>query len=274
MFIETHCHLNAMVDKKEGEPLLSEHFAVLDDVVAQCERAGVATMITVGTSLAECANGIALAKRYAAVYTTVGVHPCDCRLPEDSDLHHVLATLTNWLKNKEQHRIVAIGEVGLDFYHKPYDQQQQIDFFKAQIELALTYNLPVVVHVREAADELLKVMEPYVPNGLRAVIHCFLQQQDFAQQVLAWGMMIGIDAPIGYPKNDWLRAVVQGVPLERMLLETDAPFLPPQQYRGKQNSPLYIPLIAQVLATVKGVDIATIEQVTTANAQRFFSLNA
>jgi TatD DNase family protein len=272
MFIDTHCHLNIMVEKQEGEPLLPEHYVVLDGVVAQCEQAGVTTMITVGTSLAECANGIALAKRYKAVYVTVGVHPCDSGGAVEQDLRYVLTVLNRWLSAKEQHRIVAVGEIGLDFYHKPYDKPKQIDFFKAQIELALTHNLPIVVHVREAADELLQTLEPYVPNGLRAVIHCFLQQHDFAKQVLDWGMMVGLDAPIGYPKNDWLRAVVRDIPLDRILLETDAPFLPPQQYRGKQNSPAYIPVIAQTLADIKGVDVAAIEQATTANAQQFFSL--
>jgi TatD DNase family protein len=261
-----------MAGKIEEAPLLPEHYTVLDTVVDRCARVGVTKMITVGTSLAECANGIALAKRYKAVYATVGVHPCDCGTTADRDLRYVLSELVSWLKNREQHRIVAVGEIGLDFYHKPYDKQKQLDFFKSQIECALTHNLPIVVHVREAADELLRALEPYVPNGLQAVIHCFVQQPDFAQQVLAWGMFVGIGAPIGYPKNDWLRTLVRDIPLDRILLETDAPFLPPQQYRGKQNSPEYIPLIAQTLADVKGVDVAVIEQVTTANAQQFFSL--
>jgi TatD DNase family protein len=136
--------------------------------------------------------------------------------------------------------------------------------------LALEFNLPIVIHVREAAEEILTVMEPYVQNKLRGVFHCFLQDEPFAQTILDWGFHVGLDAPITYPKNDKLRKLFTTIPLERILLETDAPFLPPQHLRGQQNRPAYIPMIAQALAEVRGIDKALVEQITTANAQGLF----
>jgi TatD DNase family protein len=272
MFIDTHCHLNIMAPKQPLEPLQEHHFAHITDAVEEAARAGVTTIINVGTDLVESAASIIIAQRYSAVYATVGVHPTDCNdLPASPQ--QVVHTMCEWLKEKEHNQIVAVGEIGLDFYHQPYNAQKQKDYFRAQIELALKFNLPLVIHVREAADDALRVLEEYVQNGLRGVLHCFQQQQYVADQACAWGFFVGLDAPINYPKNAWLRDIFKNIPLEHIVLETDAPFLPPQKLRGKPNRPAYIPLIAQELAAIKEVDVSVIEEQTTSNACRLFGIS-
>ncbi len=257
---------------KEPEALLRESdYTIIGEIITQAQQVGVEKIINVGTSLPESLNSIQIAKHFAQVYASVGIHPCDCN--DDSlDLHDVIKQLKQWLKDKQEHKIIAVGEVGLDFYHTPYNMQPQIDFFRAQIECALEFKLPLMVHVREAGDQLLRVLEEYIKNGITGVIHCFGQQQDFADQVIGWGFLVGLDAPIGYPKNEWLRQIIRNIPLENIILETDAPFLPPQQYRGKQNSPIYIPLLAQLVADIKNISLAVVEKTTTANVQRVFML--
>ena len=271
MFIDTHCHLNIFPPRERGEILNSNHFSVIDVAVAEAQAVGVGKILNVGTNLIESNESIMIAQRYDHIYATIGVHPTDCnQLSENMSV--VRTELKRLLREREHNKIVGIGETGLDFYHKPFNQQQQTDYFKMQIDLALEHNLPMVIHVREAGDETLRVIEEFIPNGLRGVIHCFQQNLDFAQQVCAWGLMIGIDAPIDYPKNGVLRDVLRQVELQHMILETDAPFLPPQRFRGKQNRPAYIPLIAAELATLKGVDVAVIEQQTTKNAEALFAI--
>ena len=132
--------------------------------------------------------------------------------------------------------------------------------------------MPISVHVRDAGTEALLILEQYKNTGLKGVIHCFLQSSAFAQTVIDWGFFIGIDAPITYPKNNGLRETIKHIPLERIVLETDAPFLPPQIYRGKQNKPAYIPLIAQALANIKNAPINIVEEMTTFNACNLFNI--
>lgn len=268
MFIDTHCHLNMLAKKEFDTPLEESHFPIIKNFIDQATSAGVSTIINVGTSLQESLNSVAIAKKFPNVFATVGLHPCDCT-PDWRDDFKEIAKLA---KNHEENKIVGIGEVGLDFYHKPFDKQRQMDAFKSQIELSLEHNLALVVHVRDAADELLKMLEEYRKEIKRAVIHCFCQEQYVADTVIDWGFFIGIDAPLTYPKNELLRSVVTKVPLTSMVLETDSPFLPPQAYRGKQNVPAYISLFAPLIAELKGVSLEEVGYQTTQNAKKLFGL--
>lgn len=269
MFFDTHCHLDMMVAKERDELLVPERIAELDALVKSVHEAGVCGMINVGTNMLGSQRAIFLARRYSQVYATLGIHPCDCGNHWQEELRSFIPLL----EEKKAHKIVALGETGLDFFHQPYDKDRQVAAFKEQIELALRYNLPVIIHAREASDEVLNVVQEYVPNGLRGVLHCFSHPAYVAEQFLAWGFYIGMGAYITYPKNNDLRVLVQhDIPLEKLLLETDAPFLPPQQYRGKQNSPAYVPLFAQTIADLKKVHHDELGRVTTANAQALFSL--
>lgn len=266
MFTDTHCHLNIMVPKEPDAPLQEHHLESIELYLKQAAQAGVSTIINVGTSLAESLNSITIAQRFSNVYATVGIHPCDT----SSMWQDEFAQLTKLVQEKERYKIVGVGETGLDFYHQPFNAQQQIDAFKAHIELALRYDLGLVIHVRESGEAVLNVLDPYKKEIKRATIHCFTQSKEFAEIVTSWGFYIGIDAPITYPKNTQLRDIVTQTAIEHLVLETDAPFLPPQSLRGKPNHPAYIPMFAELVAQLKGVSLEQLAQATTKNANRLF----
>lgn len=268
MFVDTHCHLNMLV-KKEFDTLLTlDQIKQVEAILQEAYAAGVEKIINVGTSLSESINSVAIAKKYSNVFATVGIHPCDATASWYDDFK----ALVELVNHKEENKIVGVGEVGLDFYHKPFFRQRQEDVFKAHIELAIEHQLPLSIHVRDAGDELLEVIEPYVKTIPGAVIHCFSQSQQFANTVIGWGFYVGIDAPITYPKNEQLRDIVRTIPLSHIIFETDAPFLPPQEYRGKQNRPAYIPMFAQTVADLKKVSLAVVQEVTTANVKKLFRI--
>ncbi len=265
MYIDTHCHINMMV-KKQFDMLMSQsELQASDRIVADAAAAGVETILNVGTSVMESRNCIALATRHASVYATVGIHPCDATENWKEDFKLIRAMV----ERKAEDKIVGIGETGLDFYHKPFDKERQIAAFHEHIKLAIEFDLPLVVHVRESADAVLEVLGQYVGKA-RGVNHCFAQDAAFAAQLHEWGYYFGIDAPITYPKNDALREAIETIPLERLILETDAPFLSPQNRRGKQNSPAYIPQWAPKLAEIKGVSELDVAAMTTTNAKSLF----
>jgi TatD DNase family protein len=157
-------------------------------------------------------------------------------------------------------------------HYPDYNLNRQRDAFKAQIELALEHNLALVVHSRDAYDETLKILEEYKNNSMRATMHCFSYDQAFANIVTSWGFVLGIGGPITYPKNNELRNVVLNADLKNIVLETDAPFLPPQVIRGKQNHPKEIATIAQYIAELRGETFDVIAQQTTDNALKLFNL--
>lgn len=268
MFIDTHCHLNIMVAKEVDAPLQPTDFPIIQAHVAQAAQAGVTTIINVGTSLPESHNSMMIAACCPNVYATVGIHPCDATASWRDDM----VQLESWVKEKGKNKIVGIGETGLDYYHKPFDGALQKEVFSAHIELANRYDLPLVVHVREAGDDLLKVLEQYKGRA-RGVIHCFQQSLAFAQTVIEWGFYIGIDAPITYPKNGPFREIVAQIPLSSIVLETDAPFLPPQEYRGRPNHPAYLPGFAQTVADLHGVTREELAASSSNNARRLFGVN-
>lgn len=268
MFIDTHCHINMVVKENFDRPLTETELLQAKNEIGLAKAAGVSRIINVGTSLIESMNCVALARMYPEVFATVGIHPCDAEANWSEDFK----TIAKYAAEHKQHRIVGIGEVGLDFYHKPFNVQRQKDCFRAHIELALKHDLGLSIHVREAGEELLYVLDEYHKEIKRAVIHCFSQNQDFANVVLGWGFYLGIDAPITYPKNTLLREIVVNTPLSSLVLETDSPFLPPQLLRGKPNHPSFIPMFVDVIAGLKEVSTAEVARITTENAERLFAL--
>ncbi|MDQ5890580.1 MAG: TatD DNase family protein [Candidatus Dependentiae bacterium] len=266
MMIDTHCHLNIMTNK-EPEALLTAHqLAELETVMAHIHDSGVGHMVCVGTSVPESRNCIAIAERYARVAATIGVHPCDITQPVE-----VIISELESLINAHRKVIVGIGEIGLDYYHQPYDKHLQEVVFKAQLALAIKYELPVVIHIRDAGDDALAILELY-KDTLHGVIHCFSLDKAAAEKIISWGWYIGIDGPITYPKNNYLREIVATVPLTGIFLETDAPFLPPQHLRGKRNCPSNLGIIAQAIADARGVSFEDVVRQTTANAKELFRI--
>lgn len=268
MFIDTHCHINMMVKKEFDVPLTSEQLDNAYTIIKQAHDKNVSRIINVGTSLIESKNCVTMAHNSSHTFAAVGIHPNDCTPTWHQDLKEIKRL---WFPEDPQaFNIVAIGECGLDRHYPDYNLPRQIDAFKAQIELALEYNLGLIVHTREAGQETLKVLEEYHKHPLRAVIHCFSEDEYFAQQIVSWGWYMGIGGTITYPKNEALRTIVQKTPLEHIVLETDAPFLPVQARRGQQNHPEYIVAIAEHIALLKDQPLETIMHQTTTNAQNLF----
>jgi TatD DNase family protein len=265
--IDTHCHINIMVKKNFDTPLTQEHLADAKKIVDQAIAHRVTRIINVGTSVIESKNCVLLAQNFDACYAAVGIHPNDCTAEWKNDVQKIEQLI---IDDKEK-KIVAIGECGLDFHYPDFDVERQKDAFRAQIELALKYNLPLIIHTRSAAQETLNVIEEFRNEPLKGVIHCFSEDLQFAQQCIARSFVLGIGGPLTYPKNEELRRVFSSVPLESIILETDAPYLPIQPMRGKENHPMYIADIAAFLAQVRNEPIEKIAYQTTDNSLQLFS---
>lgn len=272
MLIDTHCHINMMVKKKFDVPMTVGEFSVASTIINNALKNDVTTIINVGTSLVESENCVALAKTFEPCFAAIGIHPNDCTTEWYDDLKKMRAL---WFENnnpREEHKIVAIGEIGLDKHYPGFDIKRQIDAFKAQTELALEYNLPIIIHTRDAQDQTLRVIEEYLKDGLRGEFHCFSETMDFAQEAIKIGFKLGIGGTLTYPKNEALREIFKTVPLSSILLETDAPFLPPQAWRGTQNTPAHIKPIAEYLAELRGISFEEVARITTENAKKLFAL--
>lgn len=254
--IDTHCHLDF------------ERFdADRDAVVARALAAGVERIIVPALDLANCTAVLALTERYECVRAAVGVHPNSAAGWQD-----------DWLTavgDFAQHpKVVAIGEIGLDYYwdSAPRDVQQRA--LRAQLALAAERSLPVIIHNRDASADVVALLResPLANTERPGVLHSFSAGPDVAAAVVEMGFYIGFTGPITFKKADELRAVATAVPLERILVETDAPFLAPQPQRGRRNEPAYVAYVAEKLAQIRGLDPDAFAAQTTANAQRLFGL--
>jgi len=245
-----------------------------DDREATIQRALDADigMVVIGTTVADSLAGVRLAEKYPdqPIYAAVGIHPTD------SDLAEVHPVQLQALLVSE--KIVAIGETGLDYFHvtEPEDQDLQADMFEQHILLAQERNLPLIVHCRdkdgvyEAYEHIATLLRRHQMKNF--VMHCFSGRQEEANIFLELGGMISISGIVTFPKSEQMQEVVKNIPLDRLLIETDAPFLAPMPYRGKRNEPLYVEEVAKKIAELRGVSVEEIAKVTTENARRFFKL--
>lgn len=252
--VDTHAHL-------DGERFHDD----LDDVIQRANDAGVKTIITVGCDINSSQASIDLAQRYPNVYATVGVHP-----------HNGAEITSESLKQLEQlaqhEKVVAIGEIGLDYYRNrcPHDQQQYA--FRQQIQLAQRYKLPIVVHDREAHTDVMQILTEENAEAYGGVLHCFSGDLAMAEQCIAMGFYLSFTGTITYPKNDEIREIIRHIHTEHILVETDCPYLAPQQWRGKRNEPAYVVKTAETIAEIKGLSLADVARITSLNAQRLFGV--
>lgn len=251
--IDTHAHLD------EGR------FAGdLEGVLQRAQEARVTRIICVGSDLTSSRRAVALAGDLPWLYAAVGVHPHDAAdvVPRTWDGLRILAASS---------RVVAWGEIGLDFHYDFSPRDCQKNVFRKQLEIAGELNLPVIIHDREAHQEVLDILKDF--SGLKGVvIHCFSGDQGVADECLKRGYYLGIGGTLTYPKNTILQEVVRKAPLEHILLETDCPYLAPQPWRGKRNEPAYLPAVAEEIAKLKNITPADAAAATTANAKKFFNL--
>ena len=262
MLIDTHAHL-CFPDFSDDLPR----------IVEQARAVGVERILSIATTLEDARRTLTLAQQYDDVYASVGLHPGD--VPE-----HSLGDMPELVALAKGPKVVAIGETGLDYYRlkeneAPAIRQQQKDLFWAQLELAKERWLPVVIHNRAAEGDVLEILRAHaggLPKDWRpwGVMHCFSGDAKFAFDCLEIGLLISFTGILTFKNAVALRDVAKKIPLDCVMLETDAPYLAPHPHRGKRNEPSYVPLIAETLAQTKGVSLDEIARVTTANAHRLF----
>lgn len=250
MFIDSHCHIH---DEKFFP-------GVREEVYSRAIEAGV-QMIAVGTDQADSRAAVEFAQSHNSVWAVVGVHPHDSK-DGWQEIGKILA--------KSPKKVVGIGEIGLDFFYDNSPREVQIKALEAQLQLAVDYDLPVSFHVREAYDEFWPVFDNF--TGMRGVLHSFTDTLETMEKALEKGLFIGVNGISTFTKDEAQQEMFSRIPLERMLIETDAPFLTPVPFRGTMNEPVYVKLVAEHHAMARGCDIAEIAQVTTANATALFAV--
>jgi TatD DNase family protein len=256
MLIDSHAHIQG-----------KEYAGEVEAVIARAHAAGVETIIAVGGAgdMSSNTDAIRLATVFPDVYATVGMHPHDAKDVGDDEL--------NVLKKLAAHsKVIAIGETGLDYYysHSPHDVQRRV--FGQFIHMARQTQLPIVVHERDAARDATELLRCQGVGDLRGVIHCFTGNYESARAYLDLGFYLSFTGIITFKNADALREVVSKIPLERILVETDSPYLTPVPHRGRRNEPAYARHVAETIANVKGISFEEIAQITTANVKQLFRI--
>lgn len=253
MIFDTHAHY----DDKQFEEDQEEILASMPDL-------GVGTIVNVSATYESCSRAIALAKKYPHVYAAVGIHPDEVgALNEES--------FAEMKKLFKEEKVVAVGEIGLDYYwdNEPHDVQQE--WFIRQIELAKELDLPVLIHSRDAAADTMYVMKNYA-QGLSGVIHCFSYSKEMAEEYVKMGFYIGVGGVVTFKNAKKLREVVEVVTLDHIVLETDCPYMAPEPFRGKRNQSSYLSYVAEKIAEIKGISVEEVIAQTEANAKKMYRL--
>lgn len=252
MLIDTHCHLD-----------FPEFDHDRDEALRRAKENGVGYIVNIGSSLEGSRRSVELAGRHDCIYAVVGVHPHEADA-FDEHMGNSLRELSGGNK------VVAIGETGLDYYRNYSKAENQKKLFAFLISLAQQRGLPLVIHNREAHKDTLEMLQRSMPP--KAVIHCFAGDDAFLKECLELGFYISFTCNITYKKAEALRALVQAAPLERLMLETDAPYLSPEGLRGTRNEPSYVRHVAEEISRIKGISVEEVAALTTENAKRFFNL--
>lgn len=262
MLIDTHAHLD--FSKFDGDR---------PAVIERARAAGVDVIVNVGTDLASSRRAVDLAEQYECVYAAVGVHPHDAKRLDGA----MLAQLRELAQNP---KVVAVGEIGLDYYRDLSPRDVQRRAFQAQLAWAARLGKPVIIHDRDAHDEIMDALTGWARGldnsplaGRPGVLHTFSGDLAMARQAIDLGFYISISGPVTYKNARQLPEIVKALPLDRLLVETDCPYLAPDPYRGKRNEPAYVRLVAERIAELKGIPLDELATTTTANARHLFGLS-
>lgn len=252
--IDTHCHLDYDVFKVQ-----------MPEVLERCRQAGVEKMITISTRLSKAEEIIAIAERHENIYCSIGIHPHHVHeAGEEFDRDKMLSYLNH-------PKVVAIGEAGLDYFYETAPKDIQKRAFRQQLELCLERDLPIVIHTRQAEEDTWEILSEMSQGGkLRGVLHCFTSADWLAEKALEIGFYISMSGIVTFKKSDQLQALAKRLPQDRILVETDAPYLAPVPMRGSSNEPSYVKYVAMFLAELRGEAYAEFAKATTDNAQRLF----
>jgi TatD DNase family protein len=254
MFVDTHAHLQwASFDDDRN------------DVLERAKAKRVTRIVNIGFDIAASLKGIELAENYKGLYATVGVHPHNANMLNEK-------TLDKLRELAKKPKVVAIGEIGLDYYRNLSPKEVQKKAFETQLAVAQELNLPVVIHDREAHNDILQALLRF-KGKIKGLMHCFSGSKEMAKQCIDLGFRISFNGTVTYPKNNELREIAKWIELKNMLLETDCPWLTPQKVRGKRNEPGFLPMIAQEIASLKGLSMDDLAENTTRNAEETLKLN-
>jgi TatD DNase family protein len=253
MFADSHAHLE-----------MSEFDPDRDQAVDRALSAGVGLIATVGTNLQDCFKAVEIASRFHCVHAIIGIHPHEVK-DFDPAGYETLKTLA------AHNKVVAYGEIGLDFFRNLSPREIQIRHFEEQLEIADGLNLPIVIHDRDAHKETMDRLRRW-PGERRGVIHCFSGDTRMAEECIEMGFYISVTGSVTFKKSEQLRQVVRETPIERLLIETDAPYLTPEPHRGKRNEPAYVILTARKIAEIKQIPTEEVGRITTENAKRVFNI--
>ena len=250
MFIDTHCHIS------------KEDYDNIDEIIKNAKNNNVQKLIICGCDKKGIKEAIEISKKYEDIYLEIGYHPSEANITTDEDLEELKELVKN------NNKVVAIGEIGLDYHWEKDNKEKQKELFRKQIDIAKELDLPVVIHSRDAYQDTYDILKETKHRG---DIHCFSGSLESAKEYIKIGFYIGIGGVLTF-KNTNLKETVKELPIDKILLETDSPYLAPTPHRGEKNEPKYIPLIAEELAKQRGLDIKEIEKITTANAKRLFNI--
>ena len=252
MIFESHAHYDDEVFDEDREELL-----------ASMQENGIGWIINVGSSLERCRDTLRLIEKYHFVYGAMGVHPSETGELNEENFA--------WLHEQcSIDKIVAVGEIGLDYHWNEPEPQIQKVWFERQLELAREVKLPVIIHSRDAAKDTLDIMHTLHAEEMEGVIHCFSYSKEIAREYLEMGYYFGIGGVITFRNAKKLKEAVAYIPMDRILLETDSPYLAPEPHRGKRNSSLNLPYVAQEIAALKGISYEEVVEITAENAKRLF----
>lgn len=253
MIFDTHAHYDDKQFDADREELLNE-----------LPELGVGTIVNVGASFEGCKRAMELAARYPHVYAAVGVHPDEVgALNEET-----FAMLESWC---HEEKVVAVGEIGLDYYWDEEPREAQKEWFIRQLDLARRVELPVNIHSRDASEDAFKIMDEYA-KGLGGIIHCYSGSKEMAVEYVKRGFHIGVGGVVTFKNGKKLKQVVETIPLESIVLETDCPYLAPEPYRGKRNNSSYIRYVAEEIARLKGITLDKVLNQTEINARKVYGL--
>lgn len=255
MIFETHAHYDNPAFDEDRNKLLEE-----------LPKRGIKAVVNVGADLASTRRTLDLVKAYPHVYGSVGVHPSECKDLSEEDML--------WLKQQTgAEKIIAVGEIGLDYYWEGVDHQIQKKWFVRQLWMARETGLPVIIHSRDAAKDTLDIMKGERAGEMGGVIHCFSYSREMAKEYLEMGFYLGIGGVLTFQNAKRLKEVVEYAPMDSLVLETDSPYLAPSPHRGERNSSLYLPLVVEALASLKGISPEEVEERTWENARRLYRLS-
>ncbi|MDM5356538.1 TatD family hydrolase [Peribacillus sp. ACCC06369] len=255
MLFDTHVHVNAEQFNED-----------LEDVIERAKEAGVNNMVVVGFDRPTIIRAMELIEAYDFMYAAVGWHPVDAIDMTEEDLL--------WIEELSNHpKVVAIGEMGLDYHWDKSPKDVQMEVFRKQIRLAKKLGLPIIIHNREATADIVKILKEEEASEVGGIMHCFSGSAETALECINMNFYISLGGPVTFKNAKKPKEVAAAVPLDRLLIETDCPYLAPHPYRGKRNEPSYVKFVAEQIAEIKQLTIEEVSKATTENAKKLFGIN-